>query len=174
MEGQQDLRLIVAHHLQKLGYQKIIQVANGMEALEQISANNGRISVMIAAMDNDIMGGIDLLNEIRENPQYERGPFAISMSSPGKEKIMLATESGVDEILVKPFTLKDIIPKLNMAFKVFHNPLNPEKVYELAKGAFREEKFDLAAKVYQRLADATTNSARPFVGLVDKPNPCLL
>jgi tetratricopeptide (TPR) repeat protein len=78
---------------------------------------------------------------------------------------MLAVESGVDEILVKPFSLKDIYPKLYVAWKKFHNPKNPEKAYELAKQNLRERNWSEAEGIYQLLADSAKKSARPVVGL---------
>ncbi len=165
VEHQQDIRLIVAHHLNKIGYRKVVQAANGMEALEQLKKGDGKVSVVISAMDMPIMGGIHLLQEMQDNPQYQRGPFAISIENPSKEKIMYATENGVDGILVKPFSFKDILPKLQQAFRVFHNPENPEKVYEMAKQRLREGNLGEAAMIYERLQVVAKNAARPEVGL---------
>lgn len=165
VESQQDIRLIVAHHLNKIGYRKVVQAANGMEALEALKKGDGKTSVIISAMEMPTMGGIHLLQELQENPQYQRGPFAISIESPSKEKIMYATENGVDGILVKPFTFKDILPKLQQAFKVYHNPENPEKVYEMAKQRLREGNLGESEIIYQKLATVTKTAARPHVGL---------
>jgi len=112
-----------------------------------------------------VMGGLDLLNELRERTDVERGPFLMTMDQVSKEKIMLAIENGVDDILAKPFTYADIVPKLRNAFKFFHNPKNPEKVYELAKSHLRNNQLNEAEKVYKALADAAPKAARPWVGL---------
>jgi tetratricopeptide (TPR) repeat protein len=166
IEDQQDLRLIVAHHLTKLGFRKIRQCANGHEAIHLVKDNpSAQFAIIIADKDMPLMGGYDFLNEIREGVQYTRGAFAITLDSPDKAEIMLASENGVDGILVKPFTLKDIIPKLRQAYKVFHNPNNPELVYELAKKELRSKNLDRAAAIYQRLAQGTQKAARPLVGL---------
>jgi tetratricopeptide (TPR) repeat protein len=166
IEDQQDMRLIVAHHLNKLGFKKIYQYHDAMEALEFLKMEKPPIAVTICSMDiPGSLGGIDFLNELKENPQCERGPFIMSMGNPSKEKIMLITESGADEILVKPFSLKDVLPKLQSSFSLFHNPKNPEKVYELAKKCYREEKYDDAERIYKRIAESTDKAARPLVGL---------
>lgn len=165
IEDQQDMRLIVVHHLQKMGFKNIHQFATGMEALGWLEAHKGAIGVIICAMDMPAMSGIHVLQELKEDPKYQRGPFAMTMSNPSKERIMLATESGVDEILVKPYSLGDIMPKLRNAFKKFHNPYNPEKVYELAKSHFRASKLPEAGHVYERLSQVAEKSARPLVGL---------
>ena len=165
VEDQTDLRLIVTHQLKKLNFSTVRQCANGYEAVEVAGAEENTISAYICDIDMPIMNGIDFLQELRENPNLDRGPFCLTMDNVDKEKIMLAVENGVDEILVKPFTLGDIGPKLRNAFKKFHNPNNPEKVYELAKISMREGKFDLATSIYKDLATAAPKAARPLVGL---------
>ncbi len=165
IDNQQDMRLIMAHYLNKMGFKNVHQAVSGQDALQYLEAFKGNISVIICAMELPMMTGLDFLHEIKEDPRYNRGPFAITMMNPNREKIMFATENGVDEILVKPFSLKDILPKLNNAFKKFHNPYNPEKVYELAKKHYREGKYEDGEKIYKRLAESAAQSARPIVGL---------
>lgn len=166
IEDQQDLRLIMAHHLGKLGFSIVKQFANGHEALQYLRDNpNPVFSVTIADKDMPVLGGYEFLAEIKENPSYSRGSFAICLDQPDKSEIMLATENGVDGILVKPFTLKDIVPKLRMAYKLFYNPNNPEQVYELAKSELRAGNLDKSEHIFKRLAETAKTAARPMVGL---------
>ena len=66
IEDQQDLRLIVAHHLNKLGFKSIRQFANGHEALHYLKENpSSRFSVTIADKEMPLMGAFDLLNELK-------------------------------------------------------------------------------------------------------------
>jgi tetratricopeptide (TPR) repeat protein len=87
------------------------------------------------------------------------------MDNVSKDKVMLAVEAGVDEMLVKPFTQGDIIPKMRAAFKVFNNPKNPERVYEHAKSMLKQQKFDEAIAAYTILEEVAPKAARPSVGL---------
>ena len=164
IEDQQDLRLIIAHQLQKLQFNKVKQASNGYEALTALQEIKGVVAI-VCDMDMPIMGGLELLAELRERTDLDRPPFCLIMDNVSKERLMLAVENGVDEILVKPFTLSDIYPKVNMCWKKFHNPKNPEKVYEMAKMALREKNFDEAEKIYKLLAESSDKSARPLVGL---------
>ncbi|WP_141735299.1 tetratricopeptide repeat protein [Oligoflexus tunisiensis] len=166
IEDQQDLRLIVAHHLNKLGFSTVKQFANGHEALHFMKDNPDlTFPVTICDKEMPILGGYDFLTEIKENPAYSRGSFTIAMGNPDKEDIMLATENGVDEILVKPFTFKDLVPKVRNAYKKFHNPNNPEQVYELAKAELRSGNLDKSEHIFSRLAQSAKTAARPVVGL---------
>ncbi|SMF22079.1 tetratricopeptide repeat protein [Pseudobacteriovorax antillogorgiicola] len=166
VEDQTDMRLIVAHHLNKIGFKNIKQFTNGHEALDWLkNSNTAKISVTICDHEMPIMNGFDFLAELKADPDLVRGPFAITIDNPSRAKIMLATENGVDGVLVKPFTLKDILPKLRQAFKVFHNPGNPELLYENAKGELRQGNLEKAEHVYKSLMDVTSKAARPLVGL---------
>ncbi len=174
IEDQQDLRLIMTHQLQKLQFSKIKQASNGYEALE-VLAEHKDVSVIICDMEMPVLGGLEMLQELRERPELARPPFCLAMDQVSRERLMLAVENGVDEILVKPFTLADIYPKVLTAWKKFHNPRNPEKAYELAKLSLRDKKWDEAEKIYKVLSESSEKSARPLVGLarvyVGRDNP---
>ncbi|MFW7377572.1 MAG: tetratricopeptide repeat protein [Oligoflexus sp.] len=165
VEHQNDVRLILAHHLNKIGYKQIKQCSDGHEAVQWLKTAPRAVALTIAAMDMPLLGGIELLNEIRDQEDLVRGPFVITMNSPDKNKIMLATENSVDSILVKPFSFNEIVPKIKQAFRVFHNPQNPEMVYEYAKKALKDGRLDEAEAIYQRLLTVTSKAARPVLGL---------
>jgi tetratricopeptide (TPR) repeat protein len=164
VEDQQDLRLIIAHQLQKLQFTKVKQAANGLEALEILQQTPDTCAI-VCDMEMPVLGGLDLLSEMRDRIDINRPPFCMSMDQVSKERLMLAVENGVDEILVKPFTLKDIYPKVLMAWKKYHNPRNPEKAYELAKIQLRNKDWNESEKIYKLLGDSAATSARPIVGL---------
>lgn len=167
VEDQTDLRLIVAHQIQKQNLGVVRQAANGYEAIEVLKNLDKTLKVgaFVCDMTMPVMGGLDFLAELRENPELDRAPFCLAMDQVSKEKIMLAVENGCDEILVKPFTLGDIVPKIRGAFSKYHNAANPEKLYELAKQLFRAGKFPEAEKIYGELALAAKRAARPIVGI---------
>ena len=164
VDDQQDLRLIVVHQLQKLQFNNVKQASNGYEALEVMQEHKG-FSAVICDMEMPVMGGLEMLLELRERTDLDRPPFCLMMDSVSKERLMLAVENGVDEILVKPFTLADIYPKVLLSWKKFHNPKNPEKAYEIAKSALRDKKFDESDRIYKLLSESSEKSARPLVGL---------
>jgi tetratricopeptide (TPR) repeat protein len=165
VEDQTDMRLIVAHQLQKQSFSNVKQAANGYDAIELMKLNDITSAMYVCDMEMPVMGGIDFLTELRESPDLSIGPFCITMDNVSKEKIMLAVESGVDEILVKPFTLGDIFPKLKAAFAKFHNPTNPEKIYHMAKTRLKQGDLALAEAIYLDLAKVAPKAARPVVGL---------
>ena len=164
VEDQQDMRLIIVHHLQTLQFRHVLQASNGLEAMERLR-QHPNCAAVICDWEMPMMSGLHLISEMREDIEISRIPFCLMMDTVSKEKLMLAVEHGVDELLVKPLTLGDIVPKLRNAFKVFHNKNNPEPVYELAKQAMRENNWTEAERIYRELSIASPNTARPLVGL---------
>src|SRR4051812_19749398 len=162
IEDQTDLRLIVAHQIQKQNIGVVRQATNGYEAIEVLKhlEKGQKVSAFVCDMTMPVMGGLDFLAELRENPELDRAPFCLAMDQVSKERIMLAVENGCDEILVKPFTLGDIVPKLRGAFTKYHNAANPEKLYELAKQLYRGGKLDESMKIYSELANAAKLAGR--------------
>lgn len=164
VDNQLDMRLIVVHQLHKLNFSHVVQASDGMEALESLRSL-APMTAIFCSMDLPQMSGLELLTEIREDERIVRPPFCVTMSDVSKDKLMFAVETGVDEILVKPYTLGDIIPKLRRAFTSFHNPKNPEKIYELAKECLRLAELDKGQEIYQQLGASAPSAARPMVGL---------
>lgn len=165
IQEQQDLRLIMIHHLKKMNFNKVEHAGNGYDAIEHLRKSETGFKMIVCDMTMPIMGGVDFLNEIQESPEFRRPPFCMTIGDPSKEKIMHAVEAGVDEVLVKPFTLGDLKPKLRKAFSVYYNPKNPEPVYELAKGFLRNGDLEKAKTIYKLIRDDVKAVARPLVGL---------
>lgn len=166
VEDQTDLRLIVTHQLQKLQLGTVKQASNGYETIEMLKTKEvGKIAAYVVDWDMPVMNGLELLQELQENPELDRGPFCMMIDQVTKERVMLAVEHGVDELLTKPFTLGDIGPKIRSAFSKFHNPNNPERVYELAKQKLRDGKLGESHAIYAELAAAAPKAARPVVGM---------
>ena len=165
IEPQQELRAILVHHLKKIGFQNVIHTYNAYEAMSKMFSTKANISSVICNMELPLMSGIEFLQELRETNELKRPPFTMTISTPSKAHIMYALENGVDEILVKPYTLNDIAPKLQSAFKKFYNPNNPERIYELSKYHLRKQDYEKAKIIYELLRKTNPDSARPLVGI---------
>jgi len=162
-DPQSDLRLILSHHLQKLGFTKIRTVKDGMTALLEMR----RQPANILLLSNEFEGptAIDVIQELREDPSLQRDVVILSSTPPSKAEIMYALECGFDDFLIKPVIPNEIMPKLRTSHSAFASHKNPERIYEFAKTALKMQEFDHAERIYQELARQTQFAARPFVGL---------
>ena len=164
IEPQQELRVIVVHQLNKIGFNNVLHTSNAYEALTKMYTTP-KVSTIICNMELPLMSGVDLLQELKESVDVKRPPFIMTINTPNKEHIMYVLENGVDEILVKPYTLNDIAPKIQSAFTKFYNRQNPERIYELAKDHFKKGDYDSSELIYKLLEENNPNSARPTVGI---------
>lgn len=162
-EQDNELRLFLNHHLLKLGFSNIKSGRDGQKAMMDLRAAPS--DIVLADAELPAIHGLDLLREIRETPEIIRGSFIFMTKPVSKEALMLAVESGVDEILIRPFSSQDILNKIKSAYLNFNNPKNPERLYEFAKSKFRAKDWDGANTIYKALADSTSNAARPWVGM---------
>ncbi|MEY4630166.1 MAG: hypothetical protein RIQ81_286 [Pseudomonadota bacterium] len=163
VDDQTDIRLIISHHLTKLSFAKVLQASDAYDAVALLQANPN-CSMILCDAEMPGMTAIDLLTEMKERMDLPRVPFCMMLDNPSKEKLMQAVEHGVDEILAKPFTFQDLTIKMTSCFQKFHNPKNPEKVYELAKARLKAKQYDDAMTVYEALRDASPKAVRPLLG----------
>ena len=63
--------------------------------------------------------------------ELSRGPFCIAIENPDREKIMLATENGVDGVMAKLLPL--YFTKDKSSIQDLSESFNPELLYDLAK-----------------------------------------
>ncbi len=164
VDHQQDLRMIIAHQLSLLKFRNVLQAPDAVRAFKYVREEKA-ISLIICSLELPDADGLTFLAEISEDMALNRPPFCLTMFDPNKEKIMLAVERCVDEILVKPFQLSEVMVKVHKGFFSFHNPKNPEKIYQIAKESFRAENYDKAEDLYNSLAKIAPHTARPLVGL---------
>ena len=162
-EAHNDLRLIIDHHLKKLGFNKVRLARDGRQCLAELQAKPAQVALI--GDDLPSIQGLDILRELREEPSITRETFVLISRPLQKNEVMLAVESGIDDLLIRPVAPNDILPKLRSAYQAFNNLKNPERVYEFAKARFREQQFDLARGVYEDLSAANPKAARPHVGL---------
>ena len=80
------------------------QACDGLEALAKLQTEQPDVLLLDIVMPN--MDGVDLLNELRENPPPKR-PKVIAISAYGQEHIARAAlAQGADWFLLKPYQLE--------------------------------------------------------------------
>ncbi|MEM0266044.1 MAG: response regulator [Archaeoglobaceae archaeon] len=83
---------------------KVVEASNGREAVEKYEKEKPDIVLMDIMMP--VMGGIDAIREIKKiNPKAKIIAITAYAGSKGEK----AMEAGVDRILKKPFTRKEVI-----------------------------------------------------------------
>jgi len=94
---------IVGRLLLELGYQKIDEAANGLQAMERIREK--RYDLILSDWNMDGMSGFQLLKMVRSVPRTAKVPFVLLTAESKPENIIAAKAAGANGYLLKPFKL---------------------------------------------------------------------
>ncbi|MEY0337711.1 chemotaxis response regulator CheY [Providencia stuartii] len=109
------MRRIVRNLLKELGFNKIEEAEDGVDALEKI--REGHIDFVVADWNMPNMDGLELLKTIRGDEALKHIPVLMVTAEAKKENIIAAAQAGASGYVVKPFTAAILEEKLNKVFE---------------------------------------------------------
>lgn len=92
----------------------IIEASNGQEALRRLK-QHPEIDWIFCDWEMPVMGGDDLLKEVRQSPDTAHLPFIMITSKGDRDSLVTAVQLGVTSFIVKPFTAKKLVEKVFLA-----------------------------------------------------------
>lgn len=107
------MRRIIKNLLKQIGFENIDEAENGEDALRKLKG--GDYGLVVSDWNMPVMEGIELLRNVRSDPQLKEIPFLMVTAEAEKEKVIEAIKAGVDNYIVKPFTgevLKEKLEKI--------------------------------------------------------------
>ena len=109
------MRKIVRNILKQIGFEDITEAEDGSVALRLIKSES--VGLVVSDWNMPNMSGLDLLKEIRKNPQTASLPVLMVTAEGLKENVMEAVKAGVNNYVVKPFTAEVLQEKIETIFK---------------------------------------------------------
>jgi len=97
-----SMRKVTMNQLKQLGAVKMVEAANGAEALKILARQP--ITMVLSDWNMPVMTGLELLLSVRSDPNLFAMPFLMITAEAERDRVMLAIQSGVSELLVKPYT----------------------------------------------------------------------
>ena len=93
----------------KIAQAVTIEARNGEEALQSLSEDSAikRIDLVLLDMNMPGMGGLDVLDSIRNNSALEHTPVVMISTSSEPDLVALAYSKGVNSYIKKPINLTD-------------------------------------------------------------------
>lgn len=104
------MRRIIANVLLRLGYDDVVLVTNGREALKKIETEP--FDVIITDWYMPEMSGIELLRAIRNNPSTKDTPIFVVSGNGSKDDVAQAIQLRVSGYVLKPFTAETLRERL--------------------------------------------------------------
>jgi len=97
-----SMRTLIKGILFKLGLHKVVDAADGNEALSVLKTE--KIDFIISDWNMPKMDGLELLKKVRENPDYKSTPFLMITAENSKDRVVEAIQAGTSDFIAKPFT----------------------------------------------------------------------
>lgn len=109
------MRRIIKNLLRDLGFTSMEEADDGSTALPMLKSGN--FDFLITDWNMPIMEGIDLLKEVRADPELADLPVLMVTAEARREQIVAAAEAGVNGYIVKPFTAQTLDQKIAKIFE---------------------------------------------------------
>ncbi|WP_420470577.1 MULTISPECIES: response regulator [unclassified Brevundimonas] len=114
VDDQQTIRSLVRNSLQQLGVREIREASDGEIALREIITRPAHLVISDYNMPN--LDGLGLLRAIRAHPPVQTTAFIMLTGRADRELVQRAVQFGVNNYLVKPFTVAQLKEKLEAVF----------------------------------------------------------
>lgn len=102
---------IVRNLLEQLGFRNVDEAADGVTALEMIRAKS--YGLVLSDWNMQPMTGFDLLKAVRAEERTKTLPFVMVTAEAKTENVVAARQAGVNNYIIKPFTLAVLKQKLS-------------------------------------------------------------
>lgn len=105
VDDSSTMRKIIKRVLRQaeIAVENILEAANGVEALEQLSSNPD-LGLILSDVNMPEMNGIDLVKKVREEHTKETLPIIMVTTEGGQNMMSSALENGANGYVTKPFT----------------------------------------------------------------------
>jgi two-component system chemotaxis response regulator CheY len=108
---------IVRNLLKQIGFNNIEEATDGSQAFQMMKSR--KFGLVISDWNMEPMTGIQLLRQVRQEPDLKAVPFIMVTAESKTENVVEAKKAGVSNYIVKPFnadTLKQKIASVLGAF----------------------------------------------------------
>ena len=107
-------RKVLVITLEQLGFDNIEEVSDGNSALVRLKS--GLFDLVIVDMEMPKMSGLELLQQIRYDPNLKQIPVLIVTENGMQEDIVAAFKAGLNAYVVKPVDVKVFAEKMKNIF----------------------------------------------------------
>ncbi len=105
---------IITNMLQQIGFRDIDEVQGGATALAKMRTK--RYGLVISDWNMEPITGIDLLRQVRADPDLGEIPFIMVTAETRTKNVISAKDAGVSNYIVKPFTAQILKAKIEAVF----------------------------------------------------------
>jgi two-component system chemotaxis response regulator CheY len=113
-------RQVVINTLEQFGFNNIEEVADGYSALVRLKSALFDFVIMDWGISQ--MSGLDLLKQIRTDPELKHIPVLMVTEDHLQENIVAAIKAGLNDYIIRPFDANIFAEKLEKIFQDLNLP----------------------------------------------------
>ena len=113
-------RQVVINTLEQFGFNNIEEVADGYSALVRLKSALFDFVIMDWGISQ--MSGLDLLKQIRTDPELKHIPVLMVTEDHLQENIVAAIKAGLNDYIIRPFEANIFAEKLEKIFQDLNLP----------------------------------------------------
>lgn len=114
VDDQASMRSLIRSSLQQLGFREFREAGDGEAALREMIVKPAHLIISDFNMPN--LDGLGLLRAVRAHPPIAGSAFIMLTGRADRELVARAVQYGVNNYLVKPFTVAQLKDKLEGVF----------------------------------------------------------
>ncbi len=108
------MRKIIKNSIKEMGFNNFEEAENGEQALALLK--KGNFDFLVTDWNMPVMSGLELVNNIRDDPELKGLPILMVTAEAEKDKIVMAVKAGVNNYIVKPFSKETMKKKVELLF----------------------------------------------------------
>ncbi len=114
VDDEEDICRLISRALENEGYE-VYGAFDGKEALSKVYDVSPDLVVMDVLMPK--MNGYQASEQIRKDPLYRELPILMLTVKDSKEDKMRGFDSGVDEYMIKPFDVTEVVARVKVVLE---------------------------------------------------------
>lgn len=114
VDDQLTMRTLVRTGLQQIGVTEIREYGSANEALQSLKAQPAHL--ILSDFNMPGMDGLEFLRQVRADPALKSMAFLLLTGRADKELVQRAAQFGVNNYVVKPFTVDGLRQKIEQVF----------------------------------------------------------
>ncbi|WGM31903.1 response regulator [Brevundimonas sp. NIBR11] len=114
VDDQLSMRALIRTSLQQLGFREFREAADGEAGLREMIAKPAHL--IISDFNMPKLDGLGLLRAVRAHPPTQGSAFIMLTGRADRDLVARAVQFGVNNYLVKPFTVAQLKEKLEGVF----------------------------------------------------------
>lgn len=114
VDDQASMRALIRTSMQQLGFREFREAADGEAGLREMLVKPAHL--VISDFNMPKLDGLGLLRAVRAHPPTQGAAFIMLTGRADKELVQRAVQFGVNNYLVKPFTVAQLKEKLEGVF----------------------------------------------------------